>query len=240
MAIFRTAACCLGAIALGSSLAGCMAPAPPPVSADNDSQSIVTPWGGPARSGQPAPTAQPASPVLNDNLVLMEDANRKALDRRTQQQINEARIALDILDRMAKRCVQERDLSACATLQSNWSTLSTQLHKTLSAVSGQNMQVVPMDSSFAAPDPEPNQPAAMPQMPAQSPVMTPANSPTGSAQQAPAATSPAPGLETNPAPTPTPRSQSPFAPADGAPSNGNDDRPQMERIIPMTDPGSNG
>ena len=71
---------------------------------------------------------------------MMEDPGRKVQDGIRQKQIDEARIALGILDRMAQRC-QSGDAAACTTLQTNWSTLSQQLHKTLSMMSGDAMQM---------------------------------------------------------------------------------------------------
>ena len=161
---------CLPAIGLGLVLSGCMAPVEEPVTMSNSSDTIVTPWGAPAqntRTASPATMPGSASAGGNDNLVMMDDPNRKAMDEMRQKQIDEARIALGILDRMAQRCVQSGDAAACTTLQTNWSTLSQQLHKTLSMMSGDTMQ---MPNSVPTDDP------AMPTMPAMndSAPMTPA------------------------------------------------------------------
>lgn len=102
---------------------------------------------------------------------MMEDPKRKAMDAITQKQIDEARIALGILDRMAQRC-QAGDAAACATLQTNWNTLSQQLHKTLAIVSGSSMQAQP---GIPTDDPA----AAMPAPTSPSPsYVPPMNSPT--------------------------------------------------------------
>lgn len=186
----RKIAKCLPAIALGMgmslALSGCMAPVEEPVTVSNSSDTIVTPWGAPSGASRPQTgTADPsatgtmaATAVKNDNLIMMEDANRKALDQIQQKQIDEARIALGILDRMAQRCVQAGDAAACATLQSNWNSLSQQLHKTLSMMAGDTMQ---MQNSIPADDPampamDESAPAA-PMAPAAAPAMdAPANS----------------------------------------------------------------
>ncbi|MEK9844664.1 hypothetical protein [Thalassospira sp.] len=154
MSTHKTAKC-LTMIAMGLALSGCLLEAKEPVTVTNDSQTLVTPWGAPSGvSRAPAtPSGMAAKPQGQDNLVMMEDANRKALDQIQQKQIDEARIALGILDRMAQRCVQEGDSAACATLQTNWGTLSQQLHKTLSMMSGNNMQM---------PSPGPSGSSAMP------------------------------------------------------------------------------
>ena len=174
----RKIAKCLPVFALGLALCGCMAPVEEPVTISNSSDTIVTPWGTQSQPAGPAPSAAMApSAPQNDNLVMMEDPNRKAMDAITQKQIDEARIALGILDRMAQRC-QAGDAAACATLQTNWSTLSQQLHKTLAIVSGTSMQMqsgIPNDEP-AAPIPAPTQaPSHAPDMNAptndQMPVM---------------------------------------------------------------------
>ena len=156
----RKIAKCLPAIGLGLALSGCMAPVGEPVTMSNSSDTIVTPWGAPAQNTRPASPATMSGSTSageNDNLVMMDDPNRKAMDEMRQKQIDEARIALGILDRMAQRCVQSGDAAACTTLQTNWSTLSQQLHKTLSMMSGDTMQ---MPTSVPTDDP------AMPAMPA--------------------------------------------------------------------------
>ncbi|HAI30142.1 MAG TPA: hypothetical protein DCM48_11440, partial [Thalassospira sp.] len=85
------------------------APVEEPVTMSNSSDTIVTPWGAPAQNTRPASPATmtgSTSAGENDNLVMMDDPNRKAMDEMRQKQIDEARIALGILDRMAQRCVQ--------------------------------------------------------------------------------------------------------------------------------------
>tara|TARA_B100000674_G_scaffold464037_2_gene445626 strand:- start:9211 stop:9882 length:672 start_codon:yes stop_codon:yes gene_type:complete len=207
----RTIAKCLPAIAMGIALSGCMAPVEEPVTISNSSDTIVTPWGAPSQNSRPAPaTAMPASAPENDNLVMMDDPNRKALDDIRQKQVHEARIALGILDRMAQRC-QTGDAAACTTLQTNWSTLSQQLHKTLSMLSGDAMQ---MPTNIPTDDP------AMPAM-------------DSNTQMAPAA---APAPTTTPA---APMANQPsLAPTMQDPASG--DVPTMEKTIPMTEPGADG
>ena len=137
----RKIAKCLPAIALGLALSGCMAPVEEPVTHANSSDTIVTPWGAPSQNASSAPSGTMRSTTPeNDNLVMMEDPGRKVQDGIRQKQIDEARIALGILDRMAQRC-QSGDAAACTTLQTNWSALSQQLHKTLSMMSGDTMQM---------------------------------------------------------------------------------------------------
>lgn len=171
--LMRKTAKCLPALTLGMgmslALSGCMAPVEKPVTVSNSSDTIVTPWGAPSQNARPASSAKMANPAPeNDNLVMMEDPNRRVLDDIRQKQIDEARIALGILDRMAQRCVQAGDAAACATLQTNWSSLSQQLHKTLSMMSNDAMQ---MPSDIPTDDP------AMPAMDETAP-MTPATAPT--------------------------------------------------------------
>lgn len=151
----RKIAKCLPVIVLGMgmslALSGCMAPVEKPVTVSNDSDTIVTPWGAPASKARPDSSGTMVAPAPeNDNLVLMADPHRTALDDLRQKQIDEARIALGILDRMAQRCVQSGDAAACATLQKNWSGLSQQLHKTLSMMSNDTMQM-PSDIPDDAP-----------------------------------------------------------------------------------------
>jgi hypothetical protein len=178
----RKIANCLPVIALGMgmslALSGCMAPVAKPDTVSNSSDTIVTPWGAPAQNARPVSSGTMASSTPeNDNLVMMADPNRKAMDEIRQKQIDEARIALGILDRMAQRCVQSGDAAACTTLQTNWSTLSQQLHKTLSMMSNDAMQM-PTD----IPTDDPAMPAmddSTPMAPAPITQPAPAISPTG-------------------------------------------------------------
>lgn len=164
----------LPVFALGLALSGCMAPPEEPAPLSNSSDTIVTPWGTPGQTPGPSAAKQPSAPQ-NDNLVMMEDPKRKAMDAITQKQIDEARIALGILDRMAQRC-QAGDAAACATLQTNWNTLSQQLHKTLAIVSGSSMQAQP---GIPTDDPAAAMPAPTSPSPSPSPsYVPPMNSPT--------------------------------------------------------------
>lgn len=178
----RKTAKCLPAIALGMGLSlavsGCMAPVEKPATVSNSSATIVTPWAAPTQNTRPAPSGsmQPSAPE-NDNLVMMADPNRKALGEMRQKQIDEARIALGILDRMAQRCVQSGDAAACATLQTKWSTLSQQLRKTLSLISNDAMQMpadIPTDDP-AIPTIDDSTPMAPAPVTQPAPTMPPAN-----------------------------------------------------------------
>tara|TARA_E500000318_G_C3548754_1_gene207897 strand:- start:96 stop:674 length:579 start_codon:yes stop_codon:yes gene_type:complete len=192
MSMHKTAKC-LAMIALTGALSACAVQQEAPVTATNSSSTIVTPWGGPSNGTAvktTSTTAAGASTTQNDNLVMMEDPKQKALDQMQQKQIDEARIALGILDRMAQRCVQSGDEAACNTLQTNWSTLSQQLHKTLSMVSGDAM-MSPMSS--------PESPSSMPTNGMDDPMKSDMPAPAG-----------------------------------------NTETPEMEKLIPMTQPGSDG
>ncbi|MFH1804761.1 MAG: hypothetical protein ABID63_07735 [Pseudomonadota bacterium] len=103
------------------------------------SQQIVTPWG----SSSPAQSATtPAAPTGTTVAAPTPMAAHPGAAQ--QRQIDEARIALGILDRMANRCLTEADASACNTLQVNWPTLSRQLRTTLDTLSGGNMSHSPV------------------------------------------------------------------------------------------------
>ena len=178
MSLHKTAKC-LPVLALVFAMSGCLLSAEEPVTVANSSQTIVTPWGPPSNASTAAPG------TTTSNLVMMEDPGRKVLDQMQQQQINEARIALGILDRMAQRCVQDGDAAACITLQTNWSTLSQQLHKTLATMSGDTTMKSSMSTpSSTAPMPsmtDDTQPMAQPIMP-------------GPAMNTPAMPAPAPNV----------------------------------------------
>lgn len=197
MSIRKTAKT-LPMIALTCALSACMAPTEQPVTVANDSQTIVTPWGttsnAQANAAQPMTPASGASHAQTDNLVMMEDPNRAMLGQMQKQQIDEARIALGILDRMAQRCVQQGDAASCVTLQKNWAQLSQQLHKSLSMLSGDDMNI-PMSN---------------------------------------------PTINNMPA-TSTPPQMAPqgLAPNGSNPVNATDS-PQMEKVFPMIQPGTDG
>lgn len=189
MSLHKTAKC-LPVLALAFAMSGCLHSTEEPVTVANSSQTIVTPWGPLANSANAAPTTT-AQGTTTNNLVMMEDPSRKVLALIQQQQIDEARIALGILDRMAQRCVQDGDAAACATLQTNWSALSQQLHKTLTTISADTtMESFMSNSSSISSTPsmtDDTQPMAQPTMPA--PVM---NTP---AMSAPATNGTAPSME---------------------------------------------
>ena len=173
--------------ATGIALSGCALEQQTPVTSPTGTQTLVTPWGTTSATGTGAQN--------DDSLVMMEDTKRQALDFMQQKQIDEARIALGILDRMAQRCVQGGEAAACATLQTNWPSLSQQLHKTLSMFSKDTMQTPMSGPSGASALPDMNDAAPMaPAMP---------------------------------------------APATAAPTDSTN-TPSMEKIIPMTQPGTDG
>jgi len=126
-------------------LSGCVQPTAQNNPATDTTAEIVTPWGG--------PTTATSANAANDKFVMTPDPQKAAIIDIQRQQIDEARIALDILDRMAQRCVQQNDPAACNTLQTNWSTLSQQLHKSLSIISGDNMGVMPSAGAQIMSDP---------------------------------------------------------------------------------------
>ncbi|PKR57390.1 hypothetical protein [Thalassospira lohafexi] len=203
----HTTAKTLTMIALTCAVSACMAPVEDPVTVANDSQTIVTPWGRPSNAqanstpqtmARPTGTTAGSVATQSDNLVMMEDQNQKMLDQMQKQQIDEARIALGILDRMAQRCVQQGDAASCATLQKNWAPLSQQLHKSLSMLSGDAMNIPMSDPTMS------NMPGS-----------------NVGGQMAPQTT------------------QTPQAPQGMAPSTGAD-TPEMEKVIPMTQPGTDG
>lgn len=72
-----------------------------------------------------------------------------ALSPAQQTELDEARIALGILDRMANRCLTEADAAACTTFQVNWPNLSRQLRQSLSVISGTDFSdpVVPQTTN---------------------------------------------------------------------------------------------
>lgn len=139
-------------LATGVVLSGCALEPQAPVTSPNGTQTLVTPWGSSPSQPRVAPPGTSGS--NDDNLVIMKDTRRQALDLMQQKQIDEARIALGILDRMAQRCVQGGEAAACTTLQTNWPSLSQQLHRTLSMFADDAMQA-PMtgpSGSSAVPD----------------------------------------------------------------------------------------
>lgn len=183
MSLQKTAKC-LPVLALAFAMSGCLHSTEEPVTVANSSQTIVTPWGPPTNAAAAAPTTT-AQGTTSSNLVMMEDPARKVQELLLQQQIDEARIALGILDRMAQRCVQDGDAAACTTLQTNWSTLSQQLHKTFATMSGDaTMRSSMSPPASTAPMPsmtDDTQPMAQPIIPApvlNSPAM-PAPTPSG-------------------------------------------------------------
>lgn len=195
-------------IALTCALSACLPASQQPVSVANDSQTIVTPWGTTSNAQANAVQPMASTPgATTDNLVMMKDPNRAMLGQMQQQQLDEARIALGILDRMAQRCVQQGDAASCVTLQQNWEPLSQQLHKSLSVLSGDNMNMN-MNMNMPIADPTinnaPRQTLA-PQQPAPRTVTVPQ------------------GLITN-----------------GTTSLDATETPQMEKVIPMIQPGTDG
>lgn len=170
--------------ATGIALSGCALEQQAPATSPNGTQTLVTPWG--TTSSTPTSHATANGAQSDDSLVIMQDIKRQAIDLMQQQQIDEARIALGILDRMAQRCVQGGEAAACATLQTNWPSLSQQLHKTLSMFSKDPMQA-PMTGPAGA--------SALPDMPEMNDTspMTPAM--TAPAMSAPTDSTNTPSME---------------------------------------------
>jgi hypothetical protein len=133
---------------------------------------IVTPWGPTlqaspaAQHGMAAPTATAPSAttpapvsITNDTSMPGPSAHGSGIPLSPAQQIelDEARIALGILDRMANRCLTEADAASCTTLQVNWPNLSRQLRQSLRAISGQDFvdPIVPQtNNSFPVTSPQ--------------------------------------------------------------------------------------
>lgn len=135
----RSAAFLSGLVVSAALLSGCVQPstAQSNSSPATTTPEIVTPWGG----------AKATANAANDKFVTASNRDKVAITEQQHQQIDEARIALGILDRMAQRCVQQNNPAACNTLQTNWSTLSQQLHRSLEIISGDNMPVMPSASA---------------------------------------------------------------------------------------------
>ena len=130
-------------------LSGCVQPTAQNSPAADTTAEIVTPWGGPTTAISANATANTA----NDKFVMAPAPQKATITDIQRQQIDEARIALDILDRMAQRCVQQNDPAACNTLQTNWSTLSQQLRKSLAIISGDSMGTMPSAGAPMMTDP---------------------------------------------------------------------------------------
>ncbi|MEQ5774715.1 hypothetical protein J4E05_04235 [Thalassospira sp. NFXS8] len=144
---------------------------------------IVTPWSWneqkpPAAQRQAtAPAAQPtpvaSSPFTKDKAqpAPSTPVESIALSPLQKNELEEARIALGILDRMANRCLTEADAASCTTLQVNWPNLSRQLRQSLSVISGEDFAdpIVPQTGrSFPVTSSQmgnvPRRPATAPQM----------------------------------------------------------------------------
>ena len=97
-------------------------------------------------AGTKMPT-QNASPMSAAPMSATQGA-AVALSPAQQTELDEARIAMGILDRMANRCLTEADAAACTTFQVNWPNLSRQLRQSLSVISGTDFTdpVVPQTS----------------------------------------------------------------------------------------------
>lgn len=145
----RSAGLLSGLVVSALILSGCVQPIAQNNPAADTTAEIVTPWGGPTTATSANATANTA----NDKFVMAPDPQKAAITDIQRQQIDEARIALDILDRMAQRCAQQNDPAACNTLQTNWSTLSQQLRKSLSIISGDNMGLMPSAGAPIMSDP---------------------------------------------------------------------------------------
>ncbi|OSQ36541.1 hypothetical protein [Thalassospira mesophila] len=183
--IFRRLVALAGLGALGA-IAAC-APTYPPqqtTAAAPAPSGIVTPWSWNVQTplaAQPqtmAPTAQAAprapvasGPLANDAVLPATSmpVESIALSPAQKTELDEARIALGILDRMANRCLTEADAASCTTLQVNWPNLSRQLRQSLAVISGQDFAdpIVPQTgNSFPVTSPQmgnvPRRPSATP------------------------------------------------------------------------------
>ncbi len=98
---------------------------------------------------QTRPAAGTKMPTQNANpMSAPAQGAAVALSPAQQTELDEARIAMGILDRMANRCLTEADAAACTTFQVNWPNLSRQLRQSLSVISGTDFTdpVVPQTS----------------------------------------------------------------------------------------------
>jgi len=145
----RSAGLLSGLVVSAALLSGCVQPTAQSNSPTNTTAEIVPPWGGPTTST----SANAPANTANDKFVMAPDPKKAAITDMQRQQIDEARIALGILDRMAQRCVQQNDPAACNTLQTNWSTLSQQLRKSLAIISGDSMGTMPSAGAPMMADP---------------------------------------------------------------------------------------
>ncbi len=141
----RSAGLLSGLVVSAALLSGCVQPIAQNNPAADTTAEIVTPWDG--------PTTATSANAANDKFVMTPNPQKAAITDIQRQQIDEARIALDILDRMAQRCVQQNDPAACNTLQTNWSTLSQQLRKSLAIISGDGMGTMPSAGAPMMADP---------------------------------------------------------------------------------------
>ncbi|OKH89449.1 hypothetical protein [Thalassospira sp. TSL5-1] len=144
-------------------LFACAPMTPPAQPSATNASGIVTPWSWnapapeaanatpPARQDeQPSSSAarnmaSPQQPMRPEPGTMMPNPNgtaipyqgaATALSPTQQTELDEARIALGILDRMANRCLTEADAAACTTFQVNWPNLSRQLRQSLGVISG--------------------------------------------------------------------------------------------------------
>ena len=155
-------------------LSGCVQPIAQNNSSADQQSEIVTPWG----TTVAAPSSQGTAKSGQNGQSALVTAPKPAITDMQRQQIDEARIALDILDRMAQRCVQQNDPAACNTLQTNWPTLSQQLHKSLAVITGNNMTGMSSSGAPMMNDPIISPTASSAKNPPQSPAQNPAQSNT--------------------------------------------------------------
>ena len=160
----RNARLLSGLIISAAMLSGCVQPTAQSNPPAGQQPEIVTPWGTTVAASSSQSAVKPAQ---NGQSALVT-APKPAITDMQRQQIDEARIALDILDRMAQRCVQQNDPAACNTLQTNWPTLSQQLHKSLAIITGNNMTGMSSSGAPMMSDPTIS--------PAKTPAQTPAQS----------------------------------------------------------------
>ncbi|UKV16030.1 hypothetical protein L6172_06885 [Thalassospiraceae bacterium SW-3-3] len=157
-------------------LSGCVQPTAQNNPTADMTTEIVTPWGTTvAASSSPGSMSAAGANAANGKFVVASDPKMTTITEMQRQQIDEARIALDILDRMAQRCVQDNDPAACNTLQTNWPTLSQQLRKSLSIISGDSMGRMPSAGTPIMSDPTARATPGLVTSPAPAPTTMPQN-----------------------------------------------------------------
>lgn len=163
------------------------APVQSPVPAQShiaDSQNNQAPFVHQGQPMQPAPAHNSAMMAATPVPAAANAMPGMMLSPAQKTELDEARIALGILDRMANRCLTEADAASCTTLQVNWPNLSRQLRQSLGVISGEDfsdpivpqgnydmpasssqMGNVPRRPAAGAPDMAPSMEKEIPMMP---------------------------------------------------------------------------